>query len=349
VIELRGIEKRYGALEVFGGLDFDIDRGDRIAFVGVNGAGKSTLARIIAGVEPIDGGERIPGHHTIIGYFAQHQAEELHPGFDVLQTVESVATGEVRKHLRGVLGCFLFSGDDVFKRVGVLSGGEKSRLALAKMLLQPSNLIVMDEPTNHLDLRSKGVLQEALLEYEGSCVIVSHDRDFLDPLVNKVVEFRDGGIRVYPGNVSEFLDARKRETERNAGGETGRDGGRGGARGGGRGEGSAEKGSGPPAAGKERKRAEAERRQKRYARTRPVQEKIASLERQIAAWEEEKKEIETAMADGGFYRDGEHAKVTSARYRGVQEELTNAYYRWGELNKELEELNRLFDAERGTS
>ena len=340
VMELREIRKRYGALEVFDGLDFDVDRGDRIAFVGVNGAGKSTLARIIAGVEPFDGGERILGHHTVIGYFAQHQAEELDPRLDVLQTVESVATGEVRKHLRGVLGCFLFSGDDAFKRVAILSGGEKSRLALAKMLLQPSNLIVMDEPTNHLDMRSKGVLQEALLEYEGSCVIVSHDRDFLDPLVNKVVEFRGGKIRTYPGNVSEFLDARKREEEREA--QRGTPGGT--VRGAGRREAGSDKSAAGPATGKERKRAEAELRQKRYSTTRPVQEKIAALEKQIAAWEEEKGRIELAMADGGFYREGD-PKSTTARYKKVQEDLTTAYYRWGELNRELDRLNHLFDAE----
>ena len=156
VMELRALHKSYGALRVFDGIDFDIDRGDRIAFVGVNGAGKSTLARIIAGVEPFEGGERTPGHNVVLSYFAQHQAEELNPRNDVLQTVDEVATGEIRKRLRNLLGCFLFSGDDVFKKVSVLSGGEKSRLALAKMLLQPSNLIVMDEPTNHLDMRSRG-------------------------------------------------------------------------------------------------------------------------------------------------------------------------------------------------
>ena len=192
VMELKGIRKSYGGLKVFDGISFDIDRGDRIAFVGVNGAGKSTLARILAGIEPFDAGERVVGHNVTISYFAQHQAEELNPAYDVLQTVEEVATGDIRRRLRTLLGCFLFSGDDVFKKVRVLSGGEKSRLALAKMLLHPSNLIVMDEPTNHLDMRSKGVLQDALAGYEGSFVIVSHDRDFLDPIVTKVVEFRRG-------------------------------------------------------------------------------------------------------------------------------------------------------------
>jgi ATP-binding cassette subfamily F protein 3 len=183
IMELRNIKKSYGSLKVFGGVDFDIDRGNRIAFVGVNGAGKSTLSRIIAGVEPFDTGERRVGHNVIISYFAQHQAEELNPTYDVLQTVDEVATGDIRKRLRTLLGCFLFRGDDVFKKVGVLSGGEKSRLALAKMLLQPTNLIIMDEPTNHLDLPSIEALETALESCEGAMVLVSHDPVFLNALV----------------------------------------------------------------------------------------------------------------------------------------------------------------------
>jgi ATP-binding cassette subfamily F protein 3 len=168
MMELRNLSKSYGTLNVFHGLSLTIDRGDRIAFVGVNGAGKSTLARIIAGVEPFDEGERLPGHNVDISYFAQHQAEELEPSYDVLQTVDAVATGDIRTRLRSLLGAFLFTGDDVFKKVQVLSGGEKSRLALAKMLLLSANLIVLDEPTNHLDMRSKEVLQHALDDFEGS-------------------------------------------------------------------------------------------------------------------------------------------------------------------------------------
>jgi ATP-binding cassette subfamily F protein 3 len=319
VMELRAIQKRYGLLTVFDGVNFDIDRGDRIAFVGVNGAGKSTLSRIIAGVEPVDAGERKIGHNVIVSYFAQHQAEELNPSYDVLQTVDGVAVGDIRKRLRTLLGCFLFSGDDVFKKVRVLSGGEKSRLALAKMLLQPSNLIVMDEPTNHLDMRSKAVLQEALLEFEGSAVIVSHDRDFLDPLVNKVAEFKHGRIKTYPGNVSDYLYTKQRE--------------------------SAAIGLSPVRPGaaqvlseKERKRREAEQRQRRYERTKPVQEEIAQLERTIETAEAKKKELERMMGDPDFYKDGERVKEITVYYKTLEKNLSDEYYRWNELTRELERL-----------
>jgi ATP-binding cassette subfamily F protein 3 len=313
VLELRGIRKKYGSLTIFDGIDFDIERGDRIAFVGVNGAGKSTLSRIIAGVEPFDGGIRTVGHNVVLSYFAQHQAEELNPRNDVLQTVEEVSTGEIRKQLRNLLGCFLFSGDDVFKKVAVLSGGEKSRLALAKMLLQPSNLIVLDEPTNHLDMRSKSVLQDALADFEGSYLIVSHDRDFLDPLVTKVVEFRGGRLKTYLGNVSEYLEARERAPDSTA-----------------------------PAAAvrteRERKRLEAETRQKRYAQTKPVQEKIAALEGSIERLEAEKTGVERTMADPEFYKEGERVKEITTRYKSLQDELAAAYFRWNELARELEQL-----------
>ena len=317
VMELRGIQKRYGPLTVFNGTDFDIDRGDRIAFVGVNGAGKSTLARIIAGVEPFDAGERKPGHNAIVSYFAQHQAEELNPLKDVLGTVDEVATGDIRKRLRTLLGCFLFSGDDVFKKVSVLSGGEKSRLALAKMLLAPANLIVLDEPTNHLDMRSKGVLQEALAEYEGSFVIVSHDRDFVDPIVTRVVEFRAGHLKTFAGNVSDYLEARQRAIE-----------------------GAPEPGGREIAQGsvKDRKRLEAEERQKRYRRTRPLQEKIAALERQLETQEREKAAIERRMGEPDFYREGTTVKEVTARYKELEAGLQEGYFRWNELVKELERI-----------
>lgn len=320
-MELRGIHKSYGMNSIFNGLDFDIDRGDRIAFVGVNGAGKSTLSRIIAGVEPFDAGERKVGHNVVVSYFAQHQAEELDPRKDVLETVDDVATGEIRKRLRNLLGCFLFRGDDVFKKVSVLSGGEKSRLALAKMLLQPCNLIVMDEPTNHLDMRSKAILQEALVEFEGSYVIVSHDRDFVDPVVNKVVEFKGGRIRIHPGNVSDYIYRKQKETE-----------------------GIQESAKGARAEeekvdDKERKRREAELRQRRYRMTRPVQEKLSQVEATIELKEKRKAEIEALMAEPEFFHDGEKVKQMTAEYKLLEGELTDAYFRWNELTNELEKIS----------
>jgi ATP-binding cassette, subfamily F, member 3 len=329
VMSLKGIVKYYGELKVFGGVDFEVDRGDRIAFVGVNGAGKSTLARIIAGAEPFDRGERNVGYNVLLSYFAQHQAEELNPRNDVLQTVEEVATGEIRKNLRTLLGSFLFSGDDVFKKVSVLSGGEKSRLALAKMLLQPSNLIVMDEPTNHLDMRSKGVLQEALAKYEGAFVIVSHDRDFLDPLVTKVMEFQKGLIKTYLGNVSDYLAAKEKERETVEAKAK-----------------AAEKASQGAKdqprsilSEKERKRLEAEERQTRYKKTKPIQDRIAVIEKKIETLEREKQAIERKMGEPDFYKGGDEVKKTSSRYKEVETELQDAYFRWNELGKELERLS----------
>jgi ATP-binding cassette subfamily F protein 3 len=317
-IEIHGLHKRYGSISVFGGIDFDVESGDRVAFVGVNGAGKSTLAKIIAGVEPFDAGERKAGHNTIISYFAQHQAEELNPDRDVLQTVDDVAVGEVRKHLRNLLGCFLFRGDDVFKKVGVLSGGEKSRLALAKMLLQPCNLIVMDEPTNHLDMRSKGILQAALAAFEGSYIIVSHDRDFLDPIVNRVVELKHGGIKTYLGNVSEYIDAKQRENLARM-------------------EPVVSRANGQRIAEKERKRLEAEERQRRYEITRPLQEKLEMLEQAIELKEQEKSEIEGLMGDPELYKDGERVKTITARHKELEKDLAGDYFRWNKLTKELEQ------------
>ncbi|MBX2990688.1 MAG: ABC-F family ATP-binding cassette domain-containing protein [Bacteroidetes bacterium] len=321
VLEIRNLQKSYGSKRIFSGIDFDIDRGDRIAFVGVNGAGKSTLSKIVAGVEPFEGGERKLGHNVILSYFAQHQADELNPANDVLGTVDEVAVGEIRKSLRNLLGCFLFRGDDVFKKVAVLSGGEKSRLALAKMLLQPCNLIVMDEPTNHLDMRSKAVMQKALMNFEGSYIIVSHDRDFLDPIVNKVVEFSKGGVRTFAGNVSEYIYAKQKEIAASTATVS------------------------VPArkeeshiSEKERRRIEAEQRQRAYKITKPLKEKITKAEREIEQKEALKREIEELMGHPDFYKDGGKVKAVTAQYKNLESELQNVYFRWGELTRELERV-----------
>ncbi|HET6272561.1 MAG TPA: ATP-binding cassette domain-containing protein [Bacteroidota bacterium] len=320
-MEIKDLHKSYGSHKIFEGIDFDIDQGDRIAFVGVNGAGKSTLSRIIAGVEPFDTGERKVGHNIIIAYFAQHQAEELDPRRDVLQTVDDVATGEIRKQLRNLLGCFLFRGDDVFKKVSVLSGGEKSRLALAKMLLEPCNLVVMDEPTNHLDMRSKTILQAALAEFEGSYVIVSHDRDFLDPIVNKVVEFSKGRVKTYLGNVSEYIASKQKELSMQTRVAT-------------------RKTLEPQISDKERKRLEAQERQRRYERTKPVQKKLESVEKSIEKKEAEKKECERLMMDPDFYKNGEKVKMVTAQIKGLEKNLAAEYFAWNELTRELEQINQ---------
>ena len=206
VVEIEGLRKAYDELEVFNGLDLRIEKGDRIAVVGVNGAGKSTLARILAGVEPFQEGNRDVGVNTVIGYFAQHQAEELNPANEVLAEVEQVCENNPDANPRAALGALLFSGNDVFKKTSVLSGGERNRVALAKLLMKPCNFLIMDEPTNHLDIRSKEVLQEALNLFEGTALIVSHDRSFLDGVVTKVLEISTRKARMLTCNVTEYME-----------------------------------------------------------------------------------------------------------------------------------------------
>ena len=212
VITISNLHKAYGDNVIFDGLDLRIDKGDRIAVVGVNGAGKSTLARIMAGTEPYQSGEVEKGINTVLAYFAQSQAEELDPNNSVLEEVEKAAIGNDDANPRGALGALLFSGDEALKKTSVLSGGEKNRVALAKMLMHPANCMVLDEPTNHLDIKSKEVLQEAINLYEGTVILVSHDRAFLDGVVNKVLEVSPGSTRMLTCNVSEYIERLEEET-----------------------------------------------------------------------------------------------------------------------------------------
>jgi ATP-binding cassette subfamily F protein 3 len=212
VITINNLHKAYGDNVIFDGLDLRIDKGDRIAVVGVNGAGKSTLARIMAGTEPYQSGEVEKGINTVLGYFAQSQADELDPNNSVLEEVEKAAIGNDDANPRGALGALLFSGDEALKKTSVLSGGEKNRVALAKMLMHPANCMVLDEPTNHLDMKSKEVLQEAINLYEGTVILVSHDRAFLDGVVNKVLEVSPGSTRMLTCNVSEYIERLEQET-----------------------------------------------------------------------------------------------------------------------------------------
>ena len=210
VLELRGARKRYGDLAVYDGVDVLVERGQRVALVGPNGAGKTTLLKLLAGVLPLDGGERKVGQNVQLAYFAQDHGEMLDAQRTVLEEVMRVATVETAPHVRALLGAFLFSGDAVDKRVGVLSGGERSRLALAKLLLQPANCLLLDEPTNHLDLTAKEVLLEALLAYQGTIVIVAHDRYILDRLPTQVIEVGGGRAVRYLGNYEDWVRAKAR-------------------------------------------------------------------------------------------------------------------------------------------
>jgi ATP-binding cassette subfamily F protein 3 len=205
VAECKGIAKFYGSKTVFSDVSFTIERGERVVLVGHNGAGKSTLIKLLSGAEPLTRGTYTLGHNVDVDYFAQDQYKELDVNATLLDDITSVGGGKTQTELRSLLGCFLFSEDDVYKRIGVLSGGERNRYALAKMLLRPSNFMLLDEPTNHLDMRAKDVLLESLASFTGTVVLVSHDRYFIDKLATKVFEVGGGGIEVFPGNYEEYL------------------------------------------------------------------------------------------------------------------------------------------------
>lgn len=208
VVSARNLTKTYGEHVVLKDVCLDIKRGEKVAFVGKNGEGKSTLVKMIMGQIPYEG-ELKTGHNVNIGYFAQNQADLLDPEMTVLDTVDSVAEGEIRKKIRDILGAFLFSGEEVDKKVKVLSGGERTRLAMVRLLLEPYNVLILDEPTNHLDMRTKDILKEALRKFEGTVIVVSHDRSFLTGLVEKVYEFANRNIKEYFGGITDFLEAKK--------------------------------------------------------------------------------------------------------------------------------------------
>ena len=211
VADIKGVGKAFGDHRVFSGAEFTIHKGDKIALVGRNGEGKTTFARMLIGELEQSEGEIKIGANVSIGYYAQNQDDLMNGDFTVYDTLDRVAVGDIRTRLRDILGAFLFRGEDIEKKVKVLSGGERSRLAMARMMLEPHNLLILDEPTNHMDMRSKDILKTALQKFDGTVVVVSHDREFLDGIVDKVYEFRDGGVREYLGGIYYFLEKRKLE------------------------------------------------------------------------------------------------------------------------------------------
>ena len=212
VADVKEVGKAFGEKRIFAGAEFTIERGQKIALVGRNGEGKTTFARMLIGeLEATEGSIKL-GANVNIGYYAQNQDDLMDGEFTVFDTLDRVAVGDVRTRLRDILGAFLFRGEDIEKKVKVLSGGERSRLAMARLMLEPYNLLVLDEPTNHMDMRSKDILKDALQKYDGTVVVVSHDREFLDGLVDRIYEFRDGGVREYLGDIWYFLEKRKVES-----------------------------------------------------------------------------------------------------------------------------------------
>lgn len=322
VMELEGINKSYGGNSVFKDLSLQIERGDKIAILGLNGSGKSTLARIIAGIEQFQKGKRNPGKNTVISYYSQNTAEELDNNKTVFSTLDMLAPKEAPERLRTLLGCFLFTEDDVFKPVQVLSGGEKSRLALARMLLNKANLLILDEPTNHLDIRSKAILQESLEEYAGSCIIISHDRDFLAPITYKVFSLKKGKLESYPGSVDEYLEKCRREKEE----ETSRT--------------NRVKSKNLGYLEKERKKEEAKKRQELYRRIKPLQGAKDKIEREIEEAERNKAKKETAFTDQKTYENEGSIQKLNIEYAEISSHLEVLYRRWTEIEEEIEGIKK---------
>jgi len=335
VLELNHARKAYGDIAIFDDLTLHIERGDRIALVGPNGVGKSTLMRMLSGEEAPDAGERLPGHNVVMQYFAQDEATRMDPEPTVYETLSSGSPLQMVPMIRNILGGFLFSGDDVYKRVRVLSGGERTRLAVARMLLRPSNTLLLDEPTNHLDLDSKEVLLDALVDYGGTLIFVSHDRYFVERLATKIIEIGNGTAVAFPGTYKEFLYHKAHAHE------------------GLRAEGSAQK----PAAGRvvseppkkkapaaparahaapkqdhdEKKRVDAEARKKQKAAG-ARQARIATLEARIADTEAAIREVEQQMSAPGFYEDRVGAQPVIDRHQSLMWQVGDLMNQWEELH-----------------
>jgi len=325
VLELEGIRKEFGGRLVFNNINLLLNRGDKLAVVGVNGAGKTTLLKIIAGLERADGRVRL-GHNTVLTYFGQHQAQELATDYTVLDTVYHAAEDKTMTQVRSLLGAFLFSGDEVDKKVQVLSGGEKSRVALARMLVKPANLMLLDEPTNHLDISSQEVLQEAMAQYEGTIIVVSHNRFFVNSFVNKVLEIRDGRGTLYEGNVDDYLERRQREkaVQGELRDDTAKNGGL------------TEAGMVQEADRKELRRQRARLREQLAKKLNPLREKVRKAEEQIETLEARKKELETLMAEPELYQDQARWSETSREYSTVGRRLTRQYALWEEAQEQIE-------------
>jgi ATP-binding cassette subfamily F protein 3 len=345
VLDLKGVRKSYGHLVVFEPLDLHIERGDRIALVGPNGSGKSTLMRLLSAEEPPDRGTRTVGHQVVMEYFAQDEATRMDPTKTVYDTLESGSPTQMVPAIRNILGGFLFSGDDIHKKVAVLSGGERTRLAVARMLLRPSNTLLMDEPTNHLDLDSKDVLLEALEDYGGTLIIVSHDRYFVEKLATKIIEVGHGQAVVYPGTYSEFLWHKERggaaaapETPRSNTTAVDRQSPR---------QARTAKAAATAAAaspapriheggGAEsrdaRKRQDADRRRKQRA-AESLQKRIADLESRIAERESQVKDIEAAMGSADFYANQESAGALISRHQALMWEVGDLLAQWEALHE----------------
>ena len=319
VARLENVAKSYGALSIYRGLNAQILRGDRIAVIGLNGAGKSTLLKLLAQELMPDAGTVTLGHNVIPGYFAQHHTEALSPARTILDQVHSLVPTEPQSWVRGVLGSFLFSGDDVDKRIAVLSGGEKARVALARLLVVPSNFLIMDEPTNHLDLDSSEALIDALTRYEGTLLFVSHNRSFVNGLATQVWEVKDGRIDAQPGDLDDWtIRCSALRAPPVAGGP-----------------GSSVR-QNPQ--GAESRRERALQREQREKILGPTRKAIAELEARIAELEKTKKDSEALLADAALFADPVRSTPVVKAYQDASKKLEELYARWEHKQEELESL-----------
>tara|TARA_B100000963_G_C22630049_1_gene674466 strand:- start:696 stop:2633 length:1938 start_codon:yes stop_codon:yes gene_type:complete len=323
-IDAKDLSKSFEGVQVFKDLDFILPRQQKVALVGKNGAGKTTLTRIFMKLES-SSGELTIGHNVDIGYYAQNQAEELNGDLTVFETLDEVAVGEIRKHLRSILGSFLFSGEDVDKKVKVLSGGEKARLALCKLLLHPYNLLILDEPTNHLDIRAKEVLKEALKAFDGTLIVVSHDRDFLSGLTELVYEVTPIGLKQYIGDIKQFLhekhatsirayESKKSITVPKT---------------------AASKLKEQPSTQKETY----QQRKQRERDQRKLKNQVKKYESRVQEKEQALKKMDIAMAE---IDPGDRQKLTELayQYEAIQQDLSDAFEKWTAASESLEKINK---------
>lgn len=318
IFEAQNLGKKYGNHQVFDHVDFFVQRGDRIALLGQNGQGKTTLAKILAGEIKDYSGEWNLGHNVNIGYFAQNQEEVLSPEKTVLQEAEDAATEETRTKVRDLLGSFLFSGEDVTKKTKVLSGGERNRLALCKLLLRPFNTLIMDEPTNHLDIQSKEIIKLALQKFEGTIIVISHDREFLQGLCDKIFEFRDGSMKEFLGNINEYLEYRQKESLREI---------------------SAEKSKlsqeAEIKAEEKKEAATSEAKSQQNANTfvskeqKNLQNKLKKIEEKIADYEKEIAQLESIFAKSN------PSDAELKKYQDLQDELAATMQEWEDIAEKL--------------
>ncbi len=321
---VKGLTKSFANKEVFNDLSFELERGDKMAVVGINGAGKSTLVKLLGGLIQPDKGQIEPGHNVIISYFGQHQAQELDPNYTVLETMNMIDVDKSISQIRSLLGTFLFQGDDVDKKVGVLSGGEKSRLALAKMIATPANLLIMDEPTNHLDMASQDILMEAMHQYDGSIIVVSHNRYFLDHFTKKILEIKNGKATIFEGNISYYIaktQALKKEAS------------------------AASTNSSPLSAadpgsqgkGKKARQEQAQLREQENKLLGPLKKKARDNEKAVEKLEGQKSGLEQLLADPQLYQDQEKFRRKNNEYTNLKNRLQQAYTTWEETQEKLEQ------------